>query len=161
MIAAAALKKQAINYMHLEMGVTTTDATAFGHNYFNRPSGPEVESKDQEEGRSRVLAEASLLKKHAVDYMHPEMGVKTSNSTVYAHNYFGPDMNAINTEAVPSFDEEAHKDSVSEVEESNGSMFELDDHDDDFSMLRHSLQAFIPINPHGSSSNNKESSSKN
>ena len=37
---AAALKKLAIDYMHPEIGVTATDATAFGRNYFNRASAP-------------------------------------------------------------------------------------------------------------------------
>ena len=43
---AAALKKSAVDYMHPEVGVSTTDATLFGRNYFNLPSAPETDEDD-------------------------------------------------------------------------------------------------------------------
>ena len=36
MADAAALKKSAVDYMHPEVGVTTTDSTVFGRNFFNQ-----------------------------------------------------------------------------------------------------------------------------
>merc|ERR1719203_2195116 len=74
----AALKKSAVDYMHPEVGVTATDATLFGRNYFNRASAPEMEDKEEAAERALVLAEAAALKKSAVDYMHPEVGVTSA-----------------------------------------------------------------------------------
>eukprot|EP00580_Thalassiosira_gravida_P013170 CAMPEP_0201680710 /NCGR_PEP_ID=MMETSP0494-20130426/50739_1 /ASSEMBLY_ACC=CAM_ASM_000839 /TAXON_ID=420259 /ORGANISM="Thalassiosira gravida, Strain GMp14c1" /LENGTH=335 /DNA_ID=CAMNT_0048164437 /DNA_START=64 /DNA_END=1072 /DNA_ORIENTATION=- len=102
---AAALKKLATDYMHPEVGVITTDATvsaattslvpvistdgaAFGRNYFSRPSAPEVEDVEEAEERALVLAEAAALKKSAVDYMHPEVGVTTTDGACFGRNYF-------------------------------------------------------------------------
>merc|ERR1712130_504449 len=45
---AAALKQSAVDYMHPEVGVTAADPAAFGRNYFNRYSAPEVESPKEE-----------------------------------------------------------------------------------------------------------------
>eukprot|EP00581_Thalassiosira_minuscula_P031171 CAMPEP_0183784854 /NCGR_PEP_ID=MMETSP0739-20130205/66203_1 /TAXON_ID=385413 /ORGANISM="Thalassiosira miniscula, Strain CCMP1093" /LENGTH=540 /DNA_ID=CAMNT_0026028843 /DNA_START=35 /DNA_END=1658 /DNA_ORIENTATION=- len=93
---ASALKKLATDYMHPEVGVTATDGAAFGRNYFNRASAPETEDTDEAEERALVLAEAAALKKSAVDYMHPEVGVTTTDATVFGRNYFNrpsaPDM---------------------------------------------------------------------
>lgn len=86
---AAALKKLAVHYMHPEVGVKATDPTVFGRNYFNRPSAPEQEDADEAEEKARVLADAVALKKLAVDYAHPEVGVSSSNPTVFGRNYFG------------------------------------------------------------------------
>jgi len=140
---AAALKKQAVAYMHPEIGVKTTDATVYGRNYFNRPSAPEVESHDTSEIRAQIIADASGLKKYAVDHMHPEIGVKTTDANAFGHNFFSPDKNAIYTESMETY-VAPHDDSISEVEDYHGSMFDLDDHDD-FSALRNSLRSFIPI----------------
>ena len=85
---AAALKKLAVDYMHPEIGVTSTDGTCFGRNYFNRPSAPETEEDEFADERAEILAEAAALKKLAIDYMHPEVGVKTTDSTVFGRNYF-------------------------------------------------------------------------
>ncbi|KAL7425485.1 hypothetical protein ACHAXH_000031, partial [Discostella pseudostelligera] len=85
---AAALKKLADDYMHPEIGVTSTDGTCFGRNYFNRPSAPETEEDEFADERAEILAEAAALKKLAVDYLHPEVGVETTDSTVFGRNYF-------------------------------------------------------------------------
>jgi len=87
LLEAAALKKLATDYMHPEVGVTSTDGVCFGRNYFSRSSAPEVEDEFAGE-RVRVLAEASALKKSAVDYMHPEVGVTTTDATAFGRNYF-------------------------------------------------------------------------
>ena len=60
----------------------TTDATACGRNYFDRASGPLVDPEEEDCGA--VLADAAALKKLAVDYMHPEIGVKTTDGTATA-----------------------------------------------------------------------------
>merc|ERR1712127_776714 len=85
---AAALKKSAVDYMHPEVGITALDAAQFGRNYFSRPSAPEVEDEEDAEERARVLGEAACLKKSAVDYMHPEVGVTTTDATAFGRNYF-------------------------------------------------------------------------
>jgi len=85
---ASALKKLAMDYMHPEVGVTSTDGAAFGRNFFSRPSAPEMEDMEEAEERALVLAEAAALKKSAVDYMHPEVGVTTTDATAFGRNYF-------------------------------------------------------------------------
>ena len=86
---AAALKKLAIDYMHPEAGVKTSDASLFGRNYFDRPSAPETEDVEFANERAAVLAEMAALKKLAVDYMHPEIGVtSTCGGASFGRNYF-------------------------------------------------------------------------
>jgi len=85
---ALALKKLAVDYMHPELGVVTSDGTATARCYFDRPSAPEQESYEEAEERAMVLADAVALKKLAVDYMHPELGVVTSDATSTARCYF-------------------------------------------------------------------------
>ena len=85
---AGALKKLAVDYMHPERPVETTDATLFGRNYYGRASAPEQEDLEEMEERNLVLQEAGALKKLAVDYMHPELGVKTTDGSACGRNYF-------------------------------------------------------------------------
>jgi hypothetical protein len=84
----AALKKLAIDYLHPELPVTVTDSTATARCYFNRASAPEVESVEDAETRAQILTDAVNLKRLAVDYMHPELPVKTTDSTATARCYF-------------------------------------------------------------------------
>jgi hypothetical protein len=85
---AAALKKLAIDYMHPELGVVTTDPSATARCYFDRASAPEQESLEEADYRQMVLADAAALKKLAVDYMHPELGVVTTDPSATARCYF-------------------------------------------------------------------------
>ncbi|KAL3775538.1 LOW QUALITY PROTEIN: hypothetical protein ACHAW5_001557 [Stephanodiscus triporus] len=85
---AAALKKLAVDYMHPEIGVKSADATLFGRNYFGRYSAPETEDKELADERARVFAEAAALKKSAVDYLHPEVGVTSADGACFGRNYF-------------------------------------------------------------------------
>ncbi|KAL3787100.1 hypothetical protein ACHAWO_013284 [Cyclotella atomus] len=64
-----------------------TDGACFGHNYFNRPSAPETEDVEEANERAQILADALALKKSAVNYMNPEVGVTVEDSTVFGHNY--------------------------------------------------------------------------
>jgi hypothetical protein len=84
-----ALKKLAVDYLHPEKSVFTSDDTACARNYFNRASAVDVESMEEAEERARVMEDAVALKKFAVDYLHPEAAIVTSDSTVYARGYFG------------------------------------------------------------------------
>ena len=70
---AMALKRSAANYMHPEVGVTSTDATAFGRNHFNRYSAPETEEDEFADERAEIMEEAAALNNLATDYMHPEI----------------------------------------------------------------------------------------
>merc|ERR1740124_1268033 len=84
---AASLKKLAVDYAHPEFGVINTDFTTCGRNYFSRPSSIAQEDVDVE-GRAQILADAITLKKLAVDYAHPELGVLTTDPATYGRNYF-------------------------------------------------------------------------
>jgi adenosyl cobinamide kinase/adenosyl cobinamide phosphate guanylyltransferase len=85
---ALALKKAAVDYLHPEVGVVNSDGAAFGRNYFNRPSAPETESVEEANERAQILADAQALKKSAMNYLHPEVGVTVEDSTVFGRNYF-------------------------------------------------------------------------
>jgi len=85
---ATALKKLATDYLHPEVGVSSTSPTAFGRNYFSRPSAIGHEDVDDAEERAQVLADATALKKLAVDYNHPELGVSSTSPTAFGRNYF-------------------------------------------------------------------------
>jgi len=67
--------------------VSTADSNMFARNYFSRPSAPTDEDDNSEE-RAQILAEAATLKKLAVDYAHPEVAVSTTDSNMFARNYF-------------------------------------------------------------------------
>jgi hypothetical protein len=85
---AIALKKSAVNYMHPEVGVKTADGACFGRNYFNRYSAPETEEDEDADERAEILADAAALKKSAVQYLHPEVGVKSTDGACFGRNYF-------------------------------------------------------------------------
>ena len=82
---AAAFKKIAADYHHPEIGVASTDPACFGRNCFNHMDGDE--SIDDNE-RKVLLAEASALKKLAVDFHHPEVVVESVDPTCFGRNYF-------------------------------------------------------------------------
>ena len=83
----AELKQAALDYRHPERKIVM-DPTLCGRNYFERASAPEQESFEEAEERARVLAEASSLKKLAVDFAHPELPLAISDATAGARNYF-------------------------------------------------------------------------
>ncbi len=85
---ARALKTLSVAYLHPEAAVTTSDGAAFGRNYFNRVSAPDTEDDELADERAEVLAEAAALKKLAVDYMHPEVGVTSVDGAAFGRNYF-------------------------------------------------------------------------
>ena len=82
---AQQLKKLAVDYLHPEKPVVTTDPCAFGRNYFTRPSAPEFEDESE---RAQILEEMKQLKKLAVDYLHPEKPVLTSDPCAFGRNFF-------------------------------------------------------------------------
>eukprot|EP01083_Nonionella_stella_P145597 456550_1 len=88
MADAAALKQAAVDYLHPELGVVTSDPTASARCYFDRASAPEQESVEEAGYRSMVMADAAALKQAAVDYLQPELGVVTSDPTASARCYF-------------------------------------------------------------------------
>jgi len=85
---AKALKMYATFHLHPELPVKTTDPTAFGRNFFSRPSAPEQDTFEEAEERMRVLEEAALLKQYATFHLHPELPVKTTDPTAFGRNYF-------------------------------------------------------------------------
>jgi len=115
---AAALKKLAMDYLHPEVGVKTTDATLFGRNYFSRPSAPEVEDVEEAEERARILADAQALKKSAVDYLHPEIGVASAAGECFGRNYF-------ERPSAPEMEEDEYADERAEILEEAAALKKL------------------------------------
>merc|ERR1719396_291190 len=74
--------------MHPEAGVITADGSAFGRNWFSRPSATEAEGAEEADERAQVLAEAAALKQSAADYLHPEVGVTSAAGACFGRNYF-------------------------------------------------------------------------
>jgi hypothetical protein len=103
---AKALKKAAVDFMHPEIGVSSVDGACFGRNFFNRPSAPETEEDEFADERAEILADALALKKAALDYLHPEVGVVTSDGAAFGRNYFER-ASAPETESVEEANERA------------------------------------------------------
>jgi hypothetical protein len=74
--------------MRPEVGVSVTDATVFGRNYFNRYAAPETEEDEFADERAEILADALALKKAAADYMHPEVGVTSIDGAYFGRNCY-------------------------------------------------------------------------
>jgi hypothetical protein len=98
------LKQLAVDYMHPEKPVVTSDAFGCARNYFDRPSAEPTCSPEEAEEQARILADAKQLKQLAVDYMHPEKPVKTTHPCACGRNYF------TRPSAVEYEDEEAAQD---------------------------------------------------
>jgi len=82
------MKKAAVDYMHPEIPVVITDPFATARCYFERHSAPEVESFEEAEYRTQVLADMISLKKLAADYMHPELPAAVTDPFATARCYF-------------------------------------------------------------------------
>lgn len=81
------LKAVAVNYFHPELPMTTS-AEMFGRNFFLRASAPEQLHQEDIKERTLILKDTERLKQLAVDFMHPEIGVKTSDPTSFGRNVF-------------------------------------------------------------------------
>jgi hypothetical protein len=83
------LKALAAQYRAPEAPVVV-DPEVAGRNYFDRASAVVADGADEDasaEGREQVLADALALKKLAVDFMHPEMGM-ANRSVAAGRSYF-------------------------------------------------------------------------
>jgi len=140
LVDARALKKAAVDYAHPEFEVITSDPSVYGRNYFSCFSAPEVEDIEE---KAIILAEATALKKAAVGYAHPEVGVVTSDPSVYGHNYYNrygtdhPAVSTVSTMQYPSMRKERAMSNVSET-------FEFDD--DIFNHMREEFQGMEDFN---------------
>ena len=68
--------------------MSSTSPTAFGRNYFSRPSAIEQEEFDDAKERAQVVVDAASLKKLSTDYLHPEVGVSSTSPSAFGRNYF-------------------------------------------------------------------------
>jgi len=93
---AKSLKELAVMHMHPEKAVVSSDALAFGRNYFTRPSAPEYDD-DMEEERERIMQEMKQLKTTAEWYMHPETPVVV-DANACGRNYFSRPSAPVNEE---------------------------------------------------------------
>jgi len=82
------LKQLAKNYFHPELSVVTTDAAAYGSNYFTRFSAPEMRTQEESETRAYILADAKALKDLAEAFHHPELPAVTTYGAALGRNYF-------------------------------------------------------------------------
>merc|ERR1711935_603300 len=104
---ATFLKMLAVDYAHPEIHVTTTDPAIFGRNYFSRASTVEQENEGESEEKVQILADATSLKRLAVDYAHPEIHVTTTDPATFGRNYFSR-ASAIEQENEGESEERAH-----------------------------------------------------
>jgi hypothetical protein len=91
------LKELAGCYMHPEKPVVSSDAMAFGRNYFTRPSAPEFEEEEDMEERERILEEMKQLKTTAEWYLNPEKPVAV-DAAACGRNYFSRSSAPVNEE---------------------------------------------------------------
>jgi hypothetical protein len=107
---AKALQHLAEDFAHPELPVVTSDSTAYGRNYFSRASAPEQEDPQEAEERNLVLEEAKMLQKLAVDYLHPELPVVTTDATACGRNYYTRASAAGQAAMVHTFPADEHDD---------------------------------------------------
>uniref|UniRef100_A0A7S4MST3 Uncharacterized protein n=1 Tax=Odontella aurita TaxID=265563 RepID=A0A7S4MST3_9STRA len=84
----AELKKLASDSLRPERPVEVAPAT-FGRNYFHRASAPSTENVAEADERASALADAAQLKKLAVDFARPEVGVTATDPECFGRDYFG------------------------------------------------------------------------
>jgi hypothetical protein len=84
---ARKLKQLAEYFMHPEKTVKN-DRTATARCFFDRPSAPDRVSEEEAEEQARIFEDLKALKKLAIDYMHPEMPVVTTDPTATARCFF-------------------------------------------------------------------------
>jgi len=83
---ARLLKEQTTNYYCPEKKVTVE---SFGSRcYFERASAPETVTKDEADAKADLLSDATLIKKLAIDFVHPENQVKSADAFSFGRNYF-------------------------------------------------------------------------
>eukprot|EP00980_Cylindrotheca_fusiformis_P022061 scaffold8960_cov91-Cylindrotheca_fusiformis.AAC.1 len=85
---AKLLKQYAEHHLHPERTVVTTDPFACGRNYFSRPSALQFEDEESADERELVLQDMLQLKQLAVDFLHPEKPVVTTDAFASGRNYF-------------------------------------------------------------------------
>jgi len=79
----------AVAYLHPEIGVNTSgNGTTTARCYFDRPSAIMQETLEYSEERRMILEDVDALKASAKAYLHPEIGVNTSNGAMTARCYF-------------------------------------------------------------------------
>jgi hypothetical protein len=151
---AAVLKKLAADYMHPERPVVSTDGTAFGRNYFNRFSAPNVEGDDE---RAQILAEAAELKNFATQYLHPEVPIKST--VACARNYFDRPSSKSHYQMIHSFP--AHEDDDNSDHHHELDHFGMIDEEMElYNDLRAELAAFPMEPPTSTSARNAKFASK-
>jgi len=138
-----------------------SDGFATARSYFTRPSAPEQEEEDSEEIK-QVLADATELKKLAVDYLHPEKPAVSSKINcvrnffdrasapghadhIHSEGYHEGDYVHHDFDHVAQYHHDYdhyhhHHDDVShQSHQSHGDHFEMDE---DFNGFRDSITAF-------------------
>jgi len=105
---AKELKHFADDNLHPEVHVVMTDPLACFTNYFDRPLAPSPTNADEVEEFERILEEAKQLKRLAVNYLHPELRIVTTDPTACGRNFFDCPSAPGHTDMIHSL---GHKDS--------------------------------------------------
>jgi len=142
-----ALKQSAVDFLHPELPVKTTDPFACGRNYFSRASAPEVEDSQQVEERDHIMQEAEALKFWAVEYMHPHRPVKTLDANATGRCFFARPSSIVHDHMIHSFPvhEDEHTDHHSEHLDHFGLDEEMDFMFDD---MRHDFAPAVSHEEH-------------
>jgi hypothetical protein len=145
---AKALKAQCEMFRHPEAKIVV-DSTAFGRNYYSRPSAPQQEAPEDAQERARCLADVAMLRKLAMDYYHPERSVITTDPHATGRNYFDRASAYIHDQMVHTFP--VHEDDLHHHEHSDH--FGMDeDMDHMFEDMRHDLD--LPAGSKNKNNNN-------
>merc|ERR1712151_1286519 len=82
------LEKYANFHLHPEKPVVTTDASAYGRNYFSRASADDFCGEEESKERGQIIHECAELKKYAGFHLHPEKPVIMEDSTTFSRCYY-------------------------------------------------------------------------
>jgi len=89
------LRQLAKDFRHPELPVRVSP-TAFGRNYFTRPSALPQESLEEQTERMLIEKDMRAMKQLAVNFLHPEIPLTTTDPTVFGRNYFNRSSAPIN-----------------------------------------------------------------
>jgi len=137
-----ALKQAAVDYLHPELAVQTTDSFACGRNYFSRASAALQESAEEVEEFNRIMEDAEALKFWAGAYMHPERPVVSTDPTACGRNYFARPSSVVHNHQIHTFP--AHEDDHTDYHSEHMDHFGMDEEMDYmFADMRHDLAPAI------------------
>ena len=86
LVDVVALKKLAVDYVHHELGFVSTNPTTYSRNYFSRTTSLAQEDIDDAREKDQILVDAVILKKLAISYARPDLGVVNTDLATLIRN---------------------------------------------------------------------------